>query len=157
MGRGIGLLMIGLLVAGCATVGNPAVKDQAVLDQILVGTSQKADVSRLLGQPTSTSIMNHNGLVQEWWIYSYAKHEANPLMYVPVVGLFVMASGDMGQTESASFGVYFDRDGLVQGVTRDSSQVNLGGLTTPAIMNSHSQTTIGGQIHTETHTQAPSR
>jgi hypothetical protein len=102
--------MIGLVMAGCATVGNPAVKDEAIVDQILVGTSQKADVSRLLGKPTSTSVMNHNGMVREWWIYSDAKHETNPLMYVPVIGLFVMASGDMGQTESASFGVYFDRE-----------------------------------------------
>ena len=101
--------------------------------------------------------MNHNGMVREWWIYSYAKHETNPLIYVPVIGLFAIASGNVGETESASFGVYFDRDGLVQGVTRNATQMNFGGLTTPVTINNHSQTTMGGQIHTETHTETSSR
>lgn len=94
---------------------------------------------------------------RKWWIYSYAEHEINPLFYVLVIRLFAVANSNVGETELASFGVYFDRDGLVQGVNRNATQMNLGGLRTPAMINNHSQTTMGGQIQTETHTETLSR
>src|SRR2546426_12804427 len=86
-----------LVVYGCATAGNPALLDPAIISQIKIGQSTKADVARLLGEPNYRSTTQMNNRQNEVWAYGYAKHETNPLVYVPIVGLFALAFGGFGE------------------------------------------------------------
>ena len=132
-----------LAVLGCATtVGNPNITDPAIISQIQIGTSKKNDVLRLLGTPSMTSRVQVQGQIQEWWSYSYAHHETNPLVYFPIIGLFVLATGGLGETESAGFSVYFDRDGVVRGTGKSKMDINMGGIVTPTSIDSKSESTV---------------
>lgn len=70
-----------VLITGCATAGNPAVMDQSVVSQIEIGKSTKADIRRLLGEPTSSSVFQTAGQQHESWGYAYAKHETNGFLF----------------------------------------------------------------------------
>lgn len=87
---------------------------------------------------TSNTIVN--GQAHEWWSYGYAQHETNPLLFVPIVGLFVLASDNSGESHSAGFSVTFDKDGIVSGFSKLKTDMQLG--LSPTI-ESHSQTTVG--------------
>lgn len=133
-----------ILITGCATAGNPAVMDQSIVSQIEIGKSTKADVRRLLGEPNSSSVFQTAGQEHESWGYAYAKHETNPWIFVPIVGLFVLAFGDAGESESANLGVSFDKEGIVRSITKGKSNAAFGGLTTPTAIQSHSTTQSEG-------------
>ncbi|HKW86094.1 MAG TPA: outer membrane protein assembly factor BamE [Nitrospiraceae bacterium] len=118
--------------------------DQATVSQIKIGESTKEDVRRLLGSPNHTSITQMPSQQIEVWAYGYAKHETNPLIYVPVVNLFVLAFGGLGEHESGSVAVSFDKDGIVGSMSKYKSDITMGGLATP--------TTIQGQSNTQSGT-----
>jgi outer membrane protein assembly factor BamE (lipoprotein component of BamABCDE complex) len=132
-----------LTVLGCATtVGNPNITDQSIVSQIQIGTSKKNDVQQLLGSPSMTSRVQMQGQVQEWWSYSYVHQDTNPLVYFPIIGLFVLATDGLGKTESASFSVYFDQGGIVRGTGKGTMDMNMGGIGTPTSINSTSESTV---------------
>ena len=137
------LLLASLLLAACATSGNPAVLDQTIVGQIKIGQSTKEDVRRLLGAPNHTSFTQVFNQQTEVWAYGYAKHETNPLLYVPIIGLFVMAAGGWGEHESGSVAVSFDKDGIVRSMSKYRSDISLGGLATPTTIQSQSSTQSG--------------
>ena len=137
------ILLISLLLTSCATSGNPAVLDQEIVGQIKIGQSTKEDVQRLFGKPTTTSVSQFNNFQSEVWAYGYAKHETNPLIYVPIIGLFALAAGGYGELESGSVAVSFDKEGIVQSVSKYRSDINMGGLGTPTTIQSESSTQSG--------------
>jgi len=105
---------------GCATSGNPAVLNEQVLAQILIGTSTKDDVRRLLGEPNMVlqSSGQSGGLPQptnvEMWSYAYMNIATSPVTFVPIVGLFAGSTN----VESGSVAIGFDRDGIVRHITK---------------------------------------
>ena len=136
-------LLLSLLLVGCATSGNPAVKDETITSQIKIGISTKEDVRELLGKPTvSMKNAGPSGVLMETWSYGYSRHETNPLIYVPIVGLFVLAGGGTGEMETATFTVTFDPQGLVTGVGTGETYINLGGLAAPTTIHSESEMTV---------------
>ena len=135
-------LLVGLLSA-CATSGNPAVLDQSIVTQIKLGQSTKEDVRRLLGEPNYTSITQISSRQNEVWAYGYLKHETNPLIYVPVVGLFVLAFGGLGEYESESVSVSFDQDGIVRSMSKSKTELAFGGVGAPTTIKSQSNTQSG--------------
>jgi len=139
----ISILLASLLLTACATSGNPAVLDQTIVSQIKIGQSTKEDVKRLFGEPNHTSITQVLNQQTEVWAYGYAKHETNPLLYVPVVGLFVLAAGRWGEHESGSVAVSFDKDGIVRSMSKYKSGVTMGGLATPTTIQTQSSTQSG--------------
>jgi outer membrane protein assembly factor BamE (lipoprotein component of BamABCDE complex) len=132
------------LLYGCATSGNPAIQDPTILSQIKIGQSNKGDVLRLLGKPTMTSTTQLNSVQHEIWAYGYAKHETNPLIYVPIIGLFAMAAGGLGETQSAGFSVYFNKQGIVQTVSNSNTNITFGGVAATTTINTQSNTQSGG-------------
>jgi len=134
--------LVGLFSA-CATSGNPAVLDQTIVSQIKLGQSTKDDVRRLLGEPTHTSLTQIANHQNEVWAYGFARHETNPLIYVPVVGLFVMAFGGWGEHESGSVAVSFGEDGIVRSLSKHQANLALGGIGTPTTIKSQSNTEGG--------------
>lgn len=132
-----------LAIAGCATSGNPAVQDPAIISQVKVGQSSKADVARLLGEPNYRSTTQLNNRQHEVWAYGYAKHETNPLIYVPIINLFALAFSGLGETQSAGFSVYFDQDGIVRSISTSRSDIAIGGLMAPTKIESRSNTRAG--------------
>ena len=133
-----------LVVYGCATTGgNPSIQDPAIISQIKIGESTKADVTRLLGEPNYRSTTHINNLNTEVWAYGYAKHETNPWIYVPIVGLFAMSFGGLGEHQSAGFSVSFDQEGIVRARSKMRSDITMGGLTTPTKVESQSDTQSG--------------
>jgi outer membrane protein assembly factor BamE (lipoprotein component of BamABCDE complex) len=139
----LSILTISLLLTACATSGNPAVLDQAIVGQIKIGQSTKEDVQRLFGKPTTTSVSQFNNFQSEVWAYGYAKHETNPLIYIPVIGLFVIAAGGWSEHESGSVAVSFDKNGIVQGMSKSKFDMSIGGLATPTTIQSQSSTQSG--------------
>jgi outer membrane protein assembly factor BamE (lipoprotein component of BamABCDE complex) len=141
--KAAGLLASLLLCSSCATSGNPAVLDQAIVSQIKIGQSTKEDIRRHLGTPNHTSVTQTTNQQIEVWAYGYAKHETNPLIYVPVVNLFVLAFGGLGEYETGSVAVSFDKNGIVQSMSKYRSDITMGGLATPTTIQSQSNTQSG--------------
>jgi len=139
----LSILLTSLLLTACATSGNPAVLDQTIVDQIKIGQSTKEDVQRLFGKPTTTSVSQFNNFQSEVWAYGYAKHETNPLIYFPVIGLFVIAAGGWSEHESGSVAVSFDKEGIVRSMSKYKSGITMGGLGTPTTIQSQSSTQSG--------------
>ena len=114
------LLSVALVLSGCASSGNPQLREEAVVSQIKIGESTKEDVRRLLGEPNVMSKTVINGRSMEAWAYGYSATQTNPLLFVPVVGLFTLGSNPV-KVESAGFGVTFSDDGIVRSITRHRS------------------------------------
>ena len=116
------LLSMMLVLSGCASSGNPQLREEAVVSQIKIGESTKEDVHRLLGEPNVMSKTVINGRAMEVWGYAYSATQTNPLVFVPVIGLFTLGSNPV-KVESAGFGVTFSDDGIVRSITRHRSNV----------------------------------
>ena len=79
----------------------------------------------------------------EVWGYEYANYETNPLIYVPIVGLFALLFGGNGDIQSTGLSLSFDQDGIVRASSRMRSDITMGGLTTPTKVESQSETHSG--------------
>jgi outer membrane protein assembly factor BamE (lipoprotein component of BamABCDE complex) len=134
------LLCLGLLLAGCASAGNPAIRNDALLGQIEIGKSTKEDVRKLMGGPSLSARGHGPGQYHETWKYVYVQHDANPWIYVPFLGPIVLMMNGVGQTESASFSVYFDGAGFVRALARDNMDLKMGGLITPTSLRLQAET-----------------
>jgi membrane-associated protease RseP (regulator of RpoE activity) len=84
------------------------------LEKIQEGVSTKAEVRNILGDPDLVSRMPDGG---EAWSYTYSKEVMNPLSFVPLVGLAVLASGHGVSGEGHVVSVRFNEQGIVEKVT----------------------------------------
>lgn len=106
-------IILGLVLTGCSTTGTASLKDLPP-DWPPIGTS-KADVRARLGPPTSQSVTLLDGQQQEVWGYHYATAQVSPLLWVPVVGLIVAASGESYHADTRGLSVTFNGAGNVIG------------------------------------------
>jgi outer membrane protein assembly factor BamE (lipoprotein component of BamABCDE complex) len=91
--RGVAMFLSGsmafLAACGPATMGRRF--DSTQVAQIRKGQTTRQEVVRMLGEPASKDTTNKN----ERWSYSYTESKSgmNPLLFVPVVNLFVLLFG----------------------------------------------------------------
>lgn len=70
----------------------------------------KSQLLTELGRPNSSTLSLVDGKSTETLTWVYAHAESNPALFVPVVGLFVAASGEGMAVNSRSLAVTFDAD-----------------------------------------------
>ena len=117
--RIIYISLLCILLNSCVSqMGNPSIATTESTRMIEVGLTTKQEILLLYGEPSYQSVTAES----EIWMYIFAQSEPHPLMYVPIIGLFVMASGEGISAESQSMMIIFDRQGTVQTLTH-------GGLT----------------------------
>lgn len=102
-----------LTLAGCATTGTASLKDIPP-DWPPLGATKAAVESRL-GPPASQSVMLQDGHQREVWGWDYGSAELNPLLWVPIVGIFVAANNEGYKVEGKELTVTFDSEGKVVG------------------------------------------
>ena len=120
--------LISLLI-GCATSGNPRVAQEEVLAQIILGQTTKEEVRQLLGPPQGFTKSLIEGLAQEkllyeLWIYHYHKVETNPALFIPFVGLAVVAACGGVESQFHSLTIGFSSEGIVKSVFKHGAGTN---------------------------------
>jgi hypothetical protein len=111
-----------VLMSGCATMGTAALEGVST-DWPPIGTL-KADLIKDLGQPQSSTHTMTDGNTHETLTWVYAHAETNPALFIPIVGLFVAASGNGMTGNSQSLAVTLDTEGKV--ISRSWSQTKIG-------------------------------
>ncbi|MCX5888587.1 MAG: outer membrane protein assembly factor BamE [Deltaproteobacteria bacterium] len=102
------VLAVALLASqGCASSGNPKVADFNPSTQVEYGKTTKQEIQAMLGEPNGKSF-GMNG--REIWIYTYARAQAKPATFIPLVGLF---AGGM-DTSGKNLTFAFDENGVLQ-------------------------------------------
>jgi len=104
--------MVVLLLAGCATTGQESLRGRTQ-DWPPIGTL-KADLIKELGSPQSSTYTMTDGSTHETLMWVYAHAESNPALFIPIVGLFVAASGDGMTGNSQSLAVTLLTSGLAR-------------------------------------------
>lgn len=111
-----------VLMSGCATTGQESLRGRSQ-DWPPIGTL-KADLIKDLGQPQSSTYTMTDGNTHETLMWVYAHAESNPALFVPIVGIFVAASGDGMTGNSQSLAVTLNTEGRV--ISRSWSQMKIG-------------------------------
>jgi hypothetical protein len=86
------LLIASVLVAGCISTGTHTIAPRS--DQWPDMSMTKAALLKELGRPTLTALESRDEGTTERLTWSYLDATPHPLLFIPVVGLFVAASGD---------------------------------------------------------------
>lgn len=94
-------------LSGCSTVGNKQILNQNLISQIKPGESSKADVQRLIGEPTKQNYLDSGDTV---WEYDLTQSQIRGASFIPVVGLF--AGGANIQVHTLT--IRFDKRGIVK-------------------------------------------
>jgi hypothetical protein len=127
-------LALFLLASGCVSSGNPSVVDEGRTAQVILNTSTKEDVKRILDTPNSISRQSGSyvaipGLPPsqsrtnvEVWSYSHMNVEVDGATFIPIVGLF--AGGATSNLNT--FTVIFDEQGIVRHISSTQSQGHSG-------------------------------
>lgn len=122
------------LVAGCVSSGNPSTVDESRTSQVILNTSTKADVKRILGQPNG--VTRHSGTYSpvpgvvpaqpltnvEIWKYTHIKMDVDGATFIPIVGLFVGGATSNLNT----FTLVFDEQGIVRHISSTQTQSRSG-------------------------------
>ncbi|TVQ02390.1 MAG: outer membrane protein assembly factor BamE [Roseinatronobacter sp.] len=95
--------------------------DAELADQIKIGSSRRADVQALLGEP----VMRQRTGGREYWSYQYDTRLTNLAMYVPVVQMVAGRGGHQTNTVV----VVFDGAGVVRDVITSCARASGGILT----------------------------
>ncbi len=120
-------LSIGLIMAvsfdGCAKVevGNKMTLNIKDDKDIIVGKTTKNDIIARYGQSNSSVVTADSEIMT--YSYTHSNAQANPIAYVPIVGLFAIASGNTGkaQSSSVSYSFIFDLNGILKNKISSSS------------------------------------
>lgn len=102
------LAVLLLALSSCATHGSQSIANRAD-DWPPMGYA-KAQLITDLGQPNTRAVAVADGKTTETLSWTYAYAEANPALFIPLVGLFVAASGNSMDGESRSLAVTFQDD-----------------------------------------------
>lgn len=117
------VLLLASLLLACATVGNESLTNRG--DDWPPLTLTKAELLKELGPPNTSTLSVTDGKSTEVLTWVYAHVESNPALFIPIVGLFVAASGEGMSGSSRSLAVIFDTNGKL--VSRSVSQNRIGG------------------------------
>lgn len=119
----IGLIVYScLLLASCATMGTESLSDRGADWPPLEMT--KSDLIKELGQPSTSTVTVTDAGIQETLGWTYAHAESNPALFIPIVGLFVAASGEGMDVQSRALTVMFNQSGKM--VSRSWAQYKHG-------------------------------
>lgn len=132
--RGLILSLCGvmaLLLTGCATYGDESIRDYGSDWPPL--TMSKTELIGRLGDPRRRTISNENGQTRETLTWSYAEAQANPALMIPVVGLFVAASGNGVSGDTRALHAVFGQDGRM--ISRTWAQGRIGNGSSPEPLN----------------------
>ena len=111
------------LLSSCATVGQESLNTKG--DDWPPLDITKTQLVSELERPNSSAVSVVDGKRTETLTWVYAHAESNPALFVPVVGLFVAASGEGMAVNSRSLAVTFDTDGkLISKVWQHSQTGN---------------------------------
>ncbi|MCS6287743.1 MAG: hypothetical protein H8K10_02055 [Nitrospira sp.] len=120
------ILLFSLLASGCATYGDESIRDYGS-DWPPLAMSKTELINRL-GDPRLRTISHENGQTRETLTWSYAEAQANPALMIPVVGLFVAASGNGVSGDTRSLHAVFGPDGKM--ISRTWAQGRIGNAST---------------------------
>jgi len=115
----IGLALIAL--AGCATVGNQSLASRNADWPPLIMT--QAELIKELGRPNSMTTTVRDGHTLNVLVWTYARAEMNPAIFIPIIGLFVAASGTGMDSESRVLSVTFNTEGTMTSRTWSQHQM----------------------------------
>ena len=104
-------LLFATLVSSCATVGNPALSQHD--DNWPPLTMTKEDLLKELGPPQARSSSVTGSQRRDIYTWSHGHAQTNPALFIPLVGLFVAASGNGIDGESSALSVTFDETGTI--------------------------------------------
>lgn len=98
-------------LSGCTSVGNPVLSQHG--DDWPPLTMSKEDLLKELGPPQvhSSSVIGNERRDIYTWTHGHA--QTNPALFIPIVGLFVAASGNGMDGESTALSVTFDTTGTI--------------------------------------------
>ena len=116
------LVTVSLFLYGCVSTGDESIRERSTDWPPL--TMTKAELLRELGPPSTRSISREGGKTREVFAWSYAEAQANPAVFIPIVGLAVAASGNGADGEARSLVVTFDEGGHM--ISRTWSQHPIG-------------------------------
>ena len=102
------ILFFAVILSSCATVGQESLMNKG--DDWPPIDITKAELLKELGAPQSRILSVIDGKSTEILTWVYAHAESNPALFIPVVGLFVAASGNGMSTASRSLAVTFSND-----------------------------------------------
>lgn len=121
--------LVGLLFTGCVALGNADLADDAMIARIHVGETTKQQVAALLGEPTDRRSTELLGYTHEWFHYRYTVSTINPLEYLFLFGFLVNGIG-LPDTHY-ELHVFFDPNGTVTGLARQTTAYDMGGPFIP--------------------------
>lgn len=133
--------LLGLLLAGCMALGNSELANDATIAQIKVGETTRQQVAALLGEPTDQRSTELAGYSREWWHYRYAISTINPLEYLFLFGFLTNGIG-LPDTRY-DLHVFFDPNGTVTSLSRQTTSYDMGGPFSPLRVTSTAATAVG--------------
>lgn len=122
-----------LFCLGCATVGNSSLNERG--DDWPPITMTKAELMKELGPAKTSTLTQINGQTTESLTWVYAHAETNPALWIPIVGLFVAASGNGMNVESHGLTAMFDGQGKMISRSRSSSRIGNQAPTKPYVQD----------------------
>ena len=121
--KNISLIVFIFLLSACATTGSEALNTKG--DDWPPLDITKPQLISELGRPNSSALSIMDGKSTETLTWVYAHAESNPALFIPVVGLFVAASGEGMAVNSRSLAVMFDTNGkIISRVWQQTQTVN---------------------------------
>lgn len=103
------LVLVAFLLHGCASYGDESIRDYGSDWPPL--TMTKAQLIGTLGSPRMRTISSDGGITRETLTWSYGEAQASPSLMIPVVGLFVAASGNGVTGDTRALNAVFGTDG----------------------------------------------
>ena len=125
------LSLVLLVLAGCASYGDESIADRPADWPPL--TMTKAQLIAQLGDPRLRTLSEEAGHIRETLTWSYAEAQASPVLMVPVVGLFVAASGNGVSGDTRALSAVFGQDGKM--ISRTWAQGRIGKTPAPEPLN----------------------
>ena len=130
--------VVGLLLTGCVALGNADLANDAIIGRIKVGETTKQQVTALLGEPTDQRSTELLGYTHQWFHYRYTVSIINPLEYLFLFGFLVNGIGLPDTYHELH--VFFDPDGTVTGLARQTTSYDMGGPFIPLRVTSRTAT-----------------
>ena len=111
-----------VFLAGCVTaVGDKKIMNTELIEQIKPGTSTKADVRQIMGEPMKTTFTDNN---EELWDYTYTRGQTRATGFIPIVGR-ALGGADI---KMATLTVRFTKEGIVKNVGKGETKGGGGGI-----------------------------
>lgn len=110
-------VMVACVLAGCAASGVKV--SERHMESLQPGVTTRADVIRLLGEPTSVST-HFDGT--SMMVYSHVRAQARPASFIPIVGAFAGGS----DVSASTVMLRFDASGRLMDTSTNQTNVGTG-------------------------------